>query len=241
MSENNELSEMAKKRLIKDIVNIHKNPLTSEGIYYIHDDTNMTKGYAMIIGPKDTIYQYGYYLFEFIFPYDYPIRPPYVTFKTYDKKDKTRMHPNLYSNGKVCLSIINTWAGEKWTSCQSIRTILLTIISILDENPLLNEPGYINDINDIRNIKYNKAITYKNIEVAIYNMLSKNFENKFNMFYSFMIEHFKKNYENIIKIINENLENETNTTYIIQIYNQKIITNYKQLKLNIENLNKKLI
>ena len=41
-------------RLLKDVKQIIKNPLTSHGIYYIHDESDMMKGYAMIVGPEDT-------------------------------------------------------------------------------------------------------------------------------------------------------------------------------------------
>ena len=53
-------------RLIKDVKKIIKQPLTDNGIYYIHDDTDMLKGYALIIGPSDTPYFGGNYFFEFI-------------------------------------------------------------------------------------------------------------------------------------------------------------------------------
>ena len=110
------------KRLISDVTEIIKNPLNDQGIYYIHDEDDMFKGYAMIVGPSDTIYAYGYFFFEFTYPFDYPQRPPNVKFLTND--GKTRFHPNLYRNGKVCLSILNTWKGESWTSCQTIKSIL---------------------------------------------------------------------------------------------------------------------
>ena len=45
-----------RKRLLKDVIDIVKHPLNKDGIYYQHDQTNMLKGYAMIIGPSDTIY-----------------------------------------------------------------------------------------------------------------------------------------------------------------------------------------
>lgn len=38
-----------------------KNPLTEQGIHYIHDEGNMFKGTAMIIGPSDTPYADGFY------------------------------------------------------------------------------------------------------------------------------------------------------------------------------------
>ena len=51
------------KRIILDIKDITKNPI--DNIYYIPNDENICEGYAMIIGPEMTPYQYGYYLFKF--------------------------------------------------------------------------------------------------------------------------------------------------------------------------------
>lgn len=230
------LTEQAKKRLIKDIVNIHRSPLTDQGIYYQHDDSNMTKGYALIIGPENTPYQFGNYLFEFNFPYDYPIHPPKLVFKTYDKYNNTRFHPNLYMSGKVCLSILNTWYGEQWTSCQTIRSILLTLVSILDENPLLNEPGYVKDINSTRNIQYNELISYKNIEISIYDLIkNKNFLPQFNIFYTFMIHNFKENYDNIKKYIKDNMEKDNKLIHI-QVYNMNQMIKYKEIDEKITEL-----
>jgi hypothetical protein len=76
-----------------------------------------------------------------------------------------RFNPNLYTNGKVCLSVLNTWSGESWTSCQSINSILLTLSIVLCENPLLNEPGVSQDNSNIE--KYNYLVTYKNVEFSI--------------------------------------------------------------------------
>ena len=86
----------------------------------------MLVGYALIIGPKDTPYAYGNFLFKFLFPYDYPHTPPKVTYHTND--GYTRFNPNLYKSGKVCISLLNTWKGEQWTGCQTIKSILLTFM-----------------------------------------------------------------------------------------------------------------
>jgi ubiquitin-protein ligase len=53
----------------------------------------------------------------------------------------TRYNPNLYKCGKVCVSILNTWSGDKWSACQTINSILLTLCSLLNNMPFLNEPG----------------------------------------------------------------------------------------------------
>ena len=113
------------QRLLKDIKQLIENPLDEQGIYYNHDDEDILKGYAMIIGPENTPYFGGYYFFKFDFPNDYPFNPPKVSFLSND--GTTRFNPNLYVSGKVCLSILNTWRGEKWSSCQTINSILLKI------------------------------------------------------------------------------------------------------------------
>ena len=162
------ITKQTQKRLISDITNLYKNPLNEQGIYYIHDDEDMLKGHAMIIGPSDTPYEDGMYFFEFNFPYDYPINPPKVVFL--NNNGRTRFNPNLYRNGKVCLSVLNTWRGEGWTSCQTIRSVLLTLVTVLNEKPLLNEPG-IHD-NDPENKTYNQAIEYANLSYSIIEVLS---------------------------------------------------------------------
>ena len=55
------------QRLLKDVRQIIKHPLTDNGIYYSHGENDMMKGYALIVGPSGTPYFGGYYFFEFYF------------------------------------------------------------------------------------------------------------------------------------------------------------------------------
>ena len=183
------------KRVVKDIKEINKNPI--ENVYYEPDEDNVMRGYVMICGVKDTPYCYGNYFFTFNFTDKYPFEPPKVKFETGD--GVVRMNPNLYRNGKVCLSILNTWSGEKWSSCQSISTICLNLQLVLNENPYLNEPG-INKVTHHYDIQhYNDIIHYKNIKLTIYNYLSiENIPKNFKQFYEIIVERFMKNYENIV-------------------------------------------
>ena len=194
------ISKETLKRLVSDVKNIKKDSLESEGIYYIHDDTDMLKGYAMIIGPEDTPYFGGYYLFEFSFPTNYPFSPPSLTYET--NNGNIRFHPNLYINGKVCLSILNTWEGEKWSSIQTIRSILLTLQSILTKDPLLNEPGIRETHKDMNS--YNEIISFVNINSAIIDIINKKIMlPKYEIFYENIIKHFHKNKEQIKLFIKE--------------------------------------
>lgn len=186
-------------RLVRDVKDIIVSPLENEKIYYKHSDDDILIGHALIIGPKDTPFQYGNYFFRFEFPNDYPYSPPTVIYLSND--GFTRFHPNLYTNGKVCLSILNTWKGEQWDACQTIRSILITIWSILDNNPLLHEPGVKIDNKDV--IQYKNIINYKNIDTTINGiLLNKYCKNEFNLFKEEVISNFKENYEDIIKAIN---------------------------------------
>ena len=217
------------KRLISDIREINKNPLTSQGIYYQHDETDMMKGYAMIIGPSETPYEYGYYLFEFKYPANYPFEPPTVTACTQD--GRTRFNPNLYVSGKVCVSILNTWTGDQWSSCQTISSILLVLCTLLCKDPFTNEPHMTTSNPDCS--KYDKIIEYKNIEVAIYKMLTKEYlPKKFLMFYPTMVELYQKNKEKIISNIINNLD-ETNNLYSVANYNMNVKVNYVDLLQNL--------
>ena len=80
------------------------------------------------------------------------------------------MHPNLYRNGKVCLSLLNTWRGEQWTSCQSIKTILLTLITLFTNKPLLNEPGITESYKYFGN--YNEIIRWAQLQVPVLDVLN---------------------------------------------------------------------
>ena len=203
------MSKDSRKRLQKDIIDIIKNPLTDHGIYYSHDDSNMLKGYAVIFGPTDTIYRYGAYMFEFKFPANYPVSPPKLTYLTND--GSTRFHPNLYRNGKVCLSVLNTWRGEGWTSCQTIRSILLILVTLFHNKPLLNEPGITEKHRSF--VPYNKIITYRNVEHSISEIYSSGLKPEtqpvyLSWFFTFYKKYICQHKDHIIKYVEQLMKDE---------------------------------
>ncbi|CAI9107246.1 OLC1v1006563C1 [Oldenlandia corymbosa var. corymbosa] len=97
---------------------------------------------AAIIGAEGTPYHDGLFFFDVSFPSNYPSVPPLV----YYYSRSYRINPNLYNNGTVCLSLLNTWYGrgkELWIPKES--TILQVLVSIqgliLNSKPFFNEPG----------------------------------------------------------------------------------------------------
>lgn len=228
-------------RLLKDVKQIIKNPLTDQGIYYVHDDTDMLKGYAMIVGPSETPYFGGFYFFEFTYPRDYPHSPPKVNYCT--NAEKIRFNPNLYCCGKVCISLLNTWRGDQWTSCQTISTVLLTLCTLLCTNPLLNEPGVSKGHGDNKN--YESIIEYANIKIAVCDIVSKKtgvylpfFEN----FYPFVKEHFQKNYDKLLEFVKNKIKDEFKTSTVLKtgFYNMAVTINYNELEEKLDETKKLL-
>ena len=224
------ISKESITRLLRDVKQIIKNPLTENGIYYIHDDIDMLKGYALIIGPEDTPYFAGNYFFEICYPTDYPHSPPKVNYCT--NGNSIRFNPNLYTCGKVCISLLNTWRGDQWTSCQSISTVLLTLCTLLCKDPLLNEPGI--TINNKEVKIYESVIDYANIDIAICDIVSKKkpvYCDFFENFYPFVKENFIKNYDKILEFAENKYKGEFNKTLNIKtgLYNMNVTIDYEKV------------
>ena len=233
------------ERLLKDIKDMFMSSLEDMGIYYKHSDTNILKAYVMIIGQPETLYFGGYYFFEITFPADYPHAPPLVEYLTND--GITRFHPNFYKSKKVCLSMLNTWRGEQWTSCLTIKSILLTLLSIMDSHPMLHEPGVTEKHQDYNN--YHNMILYKNIDFSCIRLIDEfmdttiiPFEIEYKEhFYKIMLETFKKNEKGIKDVITSSAKiKNINKFYIISgLYNMSFYVNFDELLIKLMKAAKK--
>ncbi|XP_022748816.1 putative ubiquitin-conjugating enzyme E2 39 [Durio zibethinus] len=115
---------------------------------------------AAIIGAAGTPYHDGLFFFDLAFPPDYPVGPPLVHYRSFGLS----INPNLYPDGKVCLSLINTWIGEKFQKWNpKATTVLQLLVSIqalvLNEKPFYNEP-IINGILPGKTIKEQLSVAY---------------------------------------------------------------------------------
>jgi len=99
---------------------------------------------AFVVGPPGTPYQDAAFVFDLQLPPEFPQQPPAVHYLSHGE----RVNPNLYENGKVCLSLLGTWTGRQ--SCElwnpESSTVLQVLVSIqalvLCEQPYYNEAGY---------------------------------------------------------------------------------------------------
>ena len=222
---------LAQKRIAKDIKNYMKSDLNDVGIYCHIDESNIQNIKALIIGPSNTPYENGFYLFDINFPNDYPFSPPKVKFLTYEPG--IRFNPNLYTSGKVCLSILGTWSGPGWTTCLNLNTILLSIQSLLNENPIINEPGFEYETGE-KSKKYSYIVNYYNIKTATLKLLESP-PLGFDVFKDIMQKHFVKNIDFYKSFIKDNKQFH-NTHVTSKIYNMDTNINIDLLEENINSL-----
>ncbi|KAG6470090.1 hypothetical protein ZIOFF_071144 [Zingiber officinale] len=129
---------MASKRLQKELKDLEKDPPLSCSAGPVGED--MFHWQATIMGPADSPFAGGVFLVNIHFPPDYPFRPPKMSFLT------KVYHPNINSNGSICLDILK----EQWSPALTISKlcklignketcnllVLLSMCSLLtDPNP----------------------------------------------------------------------------------------------------------
>ncbi|KAJ3334804.1 ubiquitin-conjugating enzyme E2 G1 [Gonapodya sp. JEL0774] len=103
---------------------------------------NIYEWQVTIVGPSDTMLEGGLFRAKLSFPKTYPMQPPTMTFLT------EMWHPNIYPDGKVCISILHPpeedqygyeKASERWLPIHTVETILVSVISLLsspnDDSP----------------------------------------------------------------------------------------------------------
>ena len=207
-------------RIVKDIKTFMELNYDDKFIYF--DKSDFTTIYLMIIGPKGTPYEDGFLFFKVEFPINYPYSSPKVEFLNKDKR--VRIHPNLYTCGKVCLSILGTWSGPAWKETMSLNTVALSIQSLLNENPLNNEPAWYNKTLSNNSCKdYYVFCTYNKYKLLINDVL----DNKFKC-----SEYFKKEIDELFNKNKENLEN--NLLSYKNIYGKYILKNKPYSSMNNE-------
>lgn len=109
-------------------------------------DSRMDLLRALILGPSGTPYEFAPMLFDLWIPPAFPDEPPIVHFHSWTN-GIGKINPNLYEEGKVCLSLLGTWAGssesETWTSQSSLLQIFVSLQAlVLVKEPYYNEAGY---------------------------------------------------------------------------------------------------
>ncbi|KAK4159167.1 hypothetical protein QBC43DRAFT_327701 [Cladorrhinum sp. PSN259] len=163
-------------RITKELSDLQKSSDLSLAVAVRDIDVRNLK--ALIIGPHETPYEFGFFEFSFKFNKDYPRKSPSVTATT-TNGGRCRFNPNIYANGKVCLSILGTWRGERgeeWSAAQGLESILLSIQSLMSSNPYENEPGFedANEALDKKNQReYVQKIRHETLRISVIQRLEE--------------------------------------------------------------------
>lgn len=234
-------------RIKKDLREFYSENM--ENIHVIPDEADITQVHALITGPKDTPYQYGFFYFFLRFESDYPMHPPKVRLMTTSRN--VRFNPNLYESGKVCLSILGTWSGPPWSPALNLCTVLLSIQSLMNEEPYHNEPGYEKTATRFKKDKesssklcqqsenYNEVIRHETIRVAVLDMITGNCAGARSMpaeLREVMKKLFVKYYPHYEKIVKEKLDLTTKKMNDPFAFGTRGVFDYKTLLKRLEQL-----
>jgi len=115
---------MASKRISRELRDAQKDPPTNCSAGPRQDD--LFHWSSTILGPTESVYEGGVFQLDIRFPPDYPFKPPKIVFIT------KIYHPNVNSDGAICLDILK----DQWSPALTISKVLLSICSLLtDPNP----------------------------------------------------------------------------------------------------------
>nr|CAG4638066.1 EOG090X0DZY [Chydorus sphaericus] len=130
------------KRLQQELLSLMMSG--DKGISAFPDGDDVFSWIGTIYGPEGTVFEGLSYKLSLTFPNGYPFTAPTVKFVT------PCFHPNVDAHGNICLDILK----DKWSALYDVRTILLSIQSLLgdpnNDSPLngqaatlwSNQPAY---------------------------------------------------------------------------------------------------
>lgn len=236
-TEHEEMGVSDAARLNREIRNFAKDsPCESAAAIFVTMDTaRMHLMRALISGPEDTPYAHGLYLFDVGLRTSYPITPPLVRIAT-TGESKARFNPNLYNDGYVCLSIINTWESspeEMWNGATStLLQVFLSIQSLVMDNEILQkEPGYEGySPQDPGNLAYCAVVKYNNVKYAMRKMI----QNPPEEFREIVWKHFALKRTEIEKTLEKWLQEAsafpdfTNVDYLVLDHNTHTINKFQE-------------
>ena len=102
---------------------------------------------VLIIGSRNTPYELAPFVIDFNFGPSFPSSPPDAYFHSWTN-GIGRINPNLYEDGKICLSLLGTWRAdaknEGWSSTRSsMLQVLVSLMGlVLVKEPYYNEAGF---------------------------------------------------------------------------------------------------
>eukprot|EP01016_Furgasonia_blochmanni_P038004 TRINITY_DN4544_c0_g1_i5.p1 TRINITY_DN4544_c0_g1~~TRINITY_DN4544_c0_g1_i5.p1 ORF type:complete len:202 (+),score=53.71 TRINITY_DN4544_c0_g1_i5:62-607(+) len=147
-------NSMALRRIQKELIDITNDPPANCSAGPA-ESKDQFQWHATIMGPEDSPYAGGVFFLTISFPTDYPFKPPKLIFTT------RIYHPNIRSDGQICLDILK----DKWSPALTIGKVLLSISSLLcdpnPDDPLVPEIAQVYKVDKQRYDEYAREWTRK--------------------------------------------------------------------------------
>ena len=157
------------KRVARDVATIRRDHATN--LFAEQREAVATTVDCVVCGPEGTPYYGGLFHFRVEHPHSYPVENPTCTNLT-TGQGRVGFNPNLYRTGKVCMSILGTWVGPGWNPSHSLSSVLLSIQSLMNDQPYCNEPGREGVArDDPNNLAYDAFLKYATLKFACVDVL----------------------------------------------------------------------
>ncbi|KAI1182251.1 ubiquitin-conjugating enzyme/RWD-like protein [Nemania serpens] len=123
----------AKHRLMMEMQDLSKEKWVN--IDLVNDNILRWRLGLIVLNP-DSAFNGGYFKAEMTFTEEYPYQPPTFRFLI------PIYHPNIYPDGKLCISILHTpgedvtsgeQASERWSPLQGVESVLRSVLLLLDD------------------------------------------------------------------------------------------------------------
>lgn len=152
----------ATKRLSKELKDLSK-----YNEFSCSPTSNILKWDIILYGPQDTIYEGGIFKATMEFKSDYPLKAPKFNFVS------KITHPNIYKDGRVCISILHEGQdvygyediSERWNPQHGIASILLSILT------MFHEPNFESPANVDASVMWQK--NYNELKKIVYSEVAK--------------------------------------------------------------------
>nr|ADE10070.1 UBCc [Tremella fuciformis] len=122
------MTSTSSRRITKELNEMFTEPL--QGIEVVPHENNIQKWDVAIAGPPGSPYVGGTFHLNVEFAHDYPFRAPQIKFKT------KIYHPNIDSDGSICLGILKT---DQWKPSTKMTHVLVSIYDLI-ETPNPDDP-----------------------------------------------------------------------------------------------------